>query len=228
MKPLLDQPLGQIARRLAGATAVFREYGLDFCCNGNRTLRAAASDASQDAGAIAARLQGLRLMAESDERDWAAASPKDLIAHILERYHEVHREQFPELIRLARRVEQVHGERAECPLGLADHLCAMQQMLESHMQKEEMILFPMIERGAGAMAGGPIYIMRMEHDEHGQELQRMAEMTNNLMPPSQACTAWRALYMGLGAMRDDLMQHIHLENNILFEHALNGQPAASA
>ena len=227
MEPLLNQPLGRIARQLAGATAVFHEYGLDFCCNGNRTLREAASNAGLDAGALAQRLQGLQPMAQSDERDWAAAPPRELIAHILTRYHHVHREQFPELIRLARRVEQVHGERAECPAGLADHLCAMQQALESHMQKEEMILFPMLERGAGAMAGGPIHVMRMEHDEQGQELQRLAELTHDITPPAAACTTWRALYTGLRALRTDLMQHIHLENNILFENAQNGQQAAA-
>lgn len=221
MEPLLDQTLGQIACQLAGASAVFHEYGLDFCCNGDCTLRQAAANTGLDAGAIAQRLQDLRPMAQSDEPDWAKASPKDLIVHILDRYHTVHREQFPELIRLARRVEQVHGERAECPVGLADHLCAMQQTLESHMQKEEMILFPVLERGAGAMTSGPIHVMRMEHNEQGQELQRLADLTDNLTPPHDACATWRALYTGLRAMREDLMQHIHLENNILFENAQN-------
>jgi len=222
MESFLDQSLGQIARQLAGATAVFHDYRLDFCCKGNRTLREAAGSAGLDAGEIAGRLQGLRPVAQSDERDWAAASAQELIAHILARYHAVHREQFPELIRLARRVEQVHGEREECPAGLADHLCAMQQALESHMQKEEMILFPMLERGAGAMAGGPIHVMRMEHDEQGQELQQLADLTHDITPPPLACTTWRALYTGLRAMREDLMQHIHLENNILFEKVRNG------
>jgi len=226
MELLLDQPLGQIACQLAGATAVFYEYGLDFCCNGNRTLREAASNTGLDAEALVQRLQALQPMAESDERDWTTASPADLIAYILERYHKVHREQFPELIRLARRVEQVHGQREECPVGLADHLCAMQQALESHMKKEEMILFPMLERGAGAMAGGPIHVMRMEHEEHGQNLQRLADMTHDMTPPRVACTTWRALYTGLRTMREDLMQHIHLENNILFENAQTGQTSA--
>jgi regulator of cell morphogenesis and NO signaling len=228
MEPFLDQSLGQIARQLAGATAVFHDYGLDYCCSGNRTLREAAGSAGLDAAEIAGRLQGLQPVAQSDERDWAMAAPKDLIAHILQRFHEAHREQFPELIRLARRVEQVHGGREECPAGLADHLCGMQQGLESHMQKEEMILFPMLERGAGAMAGGPIHVMRMEHDEQGQELQRLADLTGDITPPRVACTTWRALYTGLRALREDLMQHIHLENNILFENAQNGSQTAAA
>jgi len=221
VEPFFDQPLGQIARQMVGAAAVFNDCGLDFYCKGSRTLREAAGDAGLDADAIDRRLQGLRPMDQSDERDWAAAPSKDLIAHILRRFHSVHREQFPELIRLARRVEQVHGEHPECPAGLADHLCAMEQMLESHMQKEEMVLFPMLERGAGAMAGGPIHVMRMEHDEHAQTLQHLAGLTHGMTPPPAACATWSALYAGLRVMREDLIQHIHLENNILFQNTQN-------
>ena len=31
-----------------------------------------------------------------------------------------------------------------------------------------------------------------------------------------ACNTWRALYTGLAQLREDLINHIHLENNILF------------
>ena len=137
--------------------------------------------------------------------------------HILARYHAVHREQLPELIRLARKVEQVHGERTECPRGLADHLAAMAQELESHMRKEELVLFPMIARGHGALAVAPVSMMRHEHDDHGVALRQMEALTDGITPPRGACTTWRALYTGLRTFREDLMQHIHTENNILFE-----------
>jgi regulator of cell morphogenesis and NO signaling len=59
--------------------------------------------------------------------------------------------------------------------------------------------------------------MRMEHDDHGAELRRLEELTDGINPPRGACTTWRALYLGLRAFREDLMTHIHTENNILFE-----------
>ena len=139
---------------------------------------------------------------------------------MLTRYHAIHRQQLPELIRLAARVEQVHGRREECPNGLTELLMEMQQELESHMQKEEQVLFPMILRGAGAMAGGPISVMRFEHDQHGEALERLAELTDDIHAPAGACNTWQALYRGLNELRVDLMQHIHLENNLLFPRAL--------
>ncbi|MDF3885628.1 iron-sulfur cluster repair protein YtfE [Cupriavidus basilensis] len=220
-----EQSLGQLARQIPGATRVFHDFQLDFCCGGKQTLGEAAQAAGLDAQAVEASLLSLQAQAQRDGRDWGSASAADLIAHILARYHEVHRQQLPELIRLARRVEQVHGDREDCPLGLADHLCVMQQELESHMQKEEQVLFPLLARELGGMAGGPITVMRMEHDEHGQALQRLNELTNDITLPRAACNTWRALYLGLRTLREDLMEHIHLENNILFDNAEQAAPA---
>ncbi|MFT4174814.1 MAG: iron-sulfur cluster repair protein YtfE [Rhodocyclaceae bacterium] len=214
----VDQSLGQLARRIAGATRVFDAYRLDFCCGGNRSLRAAAEAANVPLAPIVEELQVLtERAADIQERNWDEAAPADLVAHILSRYHAVHREQLPELTRLARKVETVHGDKEDCPRGLADLLTDMTQELESHMRKEEDILFPMIVAGRGAMAGGPITVMRMEHDDHGASLRRLAELTNDITTPRAACTTWRALYAGLRTFRQDLMEHIHLENNVLFE-----------
>ena len=215
---MIELSLGQLARRIPGATRLFDAHRLDFCCGGNKTLRAAAAAAGVDTAPI---VEELRLLAEradtSGERDWQDAPATELVEHILARYHAVHREQLPELIRLARKVEQVHGDRADCPHGLAEHLSAMAQELESHMRKEEDVLFPMIVRGQGPRAGAPINVMRMEHDDHGVALRAMEAMTNDITAPAGACTTWRALYTGLRTFREDLMAHIHTENNILFE-----------
>lgn len=214
---LIDQPLGQLARTLPGATQVFHEFQLDFCCGGKHSLREAAAGKGLDAQAIAARLEALRGIESGDGRDWTRVPVDVLIDHILNRYHARLREQVPELIRLARRVEQVHGDRPECPRGLAEHLEAMQQELESHMLKEEQVLFPMLMRGMGGLAGGPIAVMRGEHDQHGEELRRLEALTDGITLPRGACNTWRALYLGLATLREELMEHIHLENNILFE-----------
>lgn len=216
---LLDHTLGNLACNIPGATRVFHAFHLDFCCGGQKSLRQAALERGIDALAVQERLLALN-PDDALEADWRKASSERLIEHLLQRYHEVHRQQLPELIRLAARVEQVHGSRAECPRGLTDLLIAMQQELESHMQKEEQILFPMINRGGGVMAGGPIAVMRYEHEQHGDALEQLIELTDDMQPPASACNTWRALYRGLDELRVDLMQHIHLENNLLFPRAL--------
>lgn len=215
---LLDESLGRLARRIPGATRVFDAHHFDFCCAGNRSLRTAAAAAGADPDAIVAELRALQSREQlQDGPDWSLRSDAELVEHILARYHSVHRDQLPELLRLARRIEQVHAARDDCPHGVADLLASMAQELESHMRKEELVLFPMITRGQGAMVAAPIGVMRSEHVNHGSELKRLDELTGHYTPPPGACTTWRALYTGLRAFRDDLMMHIHIENNVLFE-----------
>lgn len=223
---LTEQTLGNLACLIPGATRVFRHHKLDFCCGGNTPLREAARQRNLDLKALADELAALS-RDPAAEPDWRNAPIGTLIEHILKRFHERHREQLPELIRLANRVEQVHGKTEGCPAGLAEHLWRMQQELESHMLKEEQILFPLLRRDmALPQTQGPIAMMRYEHDQHGAALERLAELTDDITVPAGACNTWRALYRGLEELRDDLMQHIHLENNILFLSA-SARPSGS-
>ncbi len=209
---LADQPLGSIAVELPGATAVFRQLKLDFCCNGHMSLRQAAQDKNLDLTEVLGQLAALEHTDELPDE----MTVDSLIDHILARYHEVHRAQLPELIRMARRVESVHQANPNVPAGLADLLETMQQELLQHMMKEEEILFPMLRTGGHPFVGQPIGMMRSEHISHGEALDRLNALTNDATPPVGACNTWRALYTGIAQLNDDLMNHIHLENNVLF------------
>ena len=209
---LADQPIGQIAVNLPGATAVFRRAKLDFCCGGQISLRQAVTDKGLDLGEMQAELAALD---RSNDTPPAASVP-ELIDHILERYHAVHREQLPELIRMARRVEAVHRDHPDVPTGLAALLEQAEQELLDHMAKEEQILFPILKAGGSAMVVHPITVMRMEHTSHGAMLEHLMALTHDSRPPAGACNTWRALYAGIGQLHDDLINHIHLENNVLF------------
>lgn len=205
--------VGEIAATLPGATAVFRRYGLDFCCKGDVPLADSARQRGIDVAEVEAALSSL------DATVAGATVPDDtagLIGHILSRYHEVHRRELPELFELARKVEETHAKHARVPHGLADLLERMAAELETHMIKEEIILFPAMTQASPGMLSAPISCMRHEHDDHGAHLQRLAEITGRFEAPADACRSWQALYAGVAKLSDDLMQHIHLENNILF------------
>lgn len=209
---LADQPLGSIAVDLPGATAVFRQLKLDFCCNGHMSLRQAAQDKNLDLADVLGQLAALEHTDELPDE----MTVDSLIDHILARYHDVHRAQLPELIRMARRVESVHQANPHVPAGLADLLETMEQDLLQHMEKEEEALFPMLRTGGHPFVGQPIGVMRAEHTSHGEALDRLNALTNDATPPVGACNTWRALYTGIAQLNDDLMNHIHLENNVLF------------
>lgn len=216
-----DQPLGELALTIPRASALFRKYNLDFCCGGKQTLLRAATRQALDLNAIESELAAL---AETPlEKDLQAAPLAEIIDHILVRYHDRHREQLPELILQATKVERVHADKPGVPKGLAKYLSLLHEELTSHMMKEEHVLFPMIKQGMGSQAAGPVSVMESEHDEAGELLEVIKHTTNNVTPPPEACTTWRALYNGINELIDDLMNHISLENNTLFPRALAGE-----
>jgi regulator of cell morphogenesis and NO signaling len=205
--------LADIAASLPGATAVFRQHKLDFCCGGKVLLADAAAARSLSLDALESELLAI---AANGAASALPSDPIALIDHIETRYHAVHRAELPELIRLARRVEAVHREHPAAPAGLAALLTEVAQELEAHMQKEETVLFPLMRRGGHPMIGHPIAVMETEHDQHGVHLRKIQALTNECVTPEDACPTWRALYAGVRKLTDDVMEHIHTENNILF------------
>ncbi|HEY8943170.1 MAG TPA: hemerythrin domain-containing protein, partial [Polyangiaceae bacterium] len=162
-----------------------------------------------------------------DER-WDEKPLSALIDFILSRYHAPLRGDVSALIEAARRVERVHGKKPSCPTGLTLLLEQLATELEKHLAKEEQVLFPAIRGGTrGGPVHMPIRVMMQEHDDHGENLQRLRELATGFTPPLEACATWRALYAGLEKLESELMEHIHLENNVLFPRALEDGSSAA-
>lgn len=210
--------LGEIATYLPGATQVFRKHKLDFCCSGDRTIAAALSENPVEEKEVLEELASVEPSGEN--LNPAFFSNEKLIDHILEQYHEKHRRDLPELIFLSKKVEAVHSEKPQCPKGLSKHLEFMATALEDHMKKEEEVLFPAIKQDLKGMLGCPISTMKLEHVEHGKNLEILEKLINHFEVPMDACNTWRALILGVKTFTEDITEHIHLENNILFPNVL--------
>ncbi|MFT5734879.1 MAG: regulator of cell morphogenesis and NO signaling [Planctomycetota bacterium] len=221
-QPLSQRTLADLAVADSTATRVFHQHGLDFCCGGRVSLADACKEAGLDVAQVSSELEAAAALS-THETSWAEAPLNDLVQHLLDRFHADHREELPRLIAMAEKVESVHAEKPDCPKGLAKHLAMMMESLEDHMQKEEQILFPAIEAGRGPEAAMPVRVMESEHRDHGLNLERLAALAHGYEPPADACNTWTALYLGLKQLQEDLMQHIHLENNVLFPRALTGE-----
>lgn len=79
---------------------------------------------------------------------------------------------------------------------------------------------PLIRANRGAECQAPNAVMDAEHLQHGDTLECLATLTDNFQPPAGAFTTWRALYLRLEQLHRDLMDHIHLEIQVLFPWAL--------
>jgi regulator of cell morphogenesis and NO signaling len=205
--------LADIAATLPGATGIFRRHKLDFCCGGQVPLKQAAAARGLAVNELEAELAAAAAEGPPVEPLEGSAALSDLIET---RYHATHRRELPELIKLAKRVEAVHQDHGAVPRGITALLERMSGELEVHMKKEELILFPAMRRGGHPMIAQPIAVMLAEHDDHGAHLRELEALTKDFAAPEDACPSWRALYVGAKKLVDDLMEHIHTENNILF------------
>lgn len=211
--------LGRWVAQRPESAKVFHRYGFDFCCGGGETLAEACAGGGVDVDAVVGEIEDLGSVAQADIR-WDERPIDELVGHIVDHYHASLRQELPRLVALAQRVADVHDTHPDHPAGLVDLLVHVQAAVEGHLDKEEQILFPLILSGRGQTARMPVQVMIGEHRDHGENLRRLRRMTGDFEVPSGACASWRALYGALSRLEMDLMEHIHLENNVLFPRVL--------
>jgi len=220
--------IADIVSAVPSSMKVFERHGIDFCCGGNRPVGDACVAQGLSIEALRADIAAASVEPDADQRLWASAGLGDLIDHILGRYHAKLVQDMPGLSRMADKVAAVHGERHPEMLNVAKLFQGLRDELDSHMMKEEQILFPLVrqvEQGVSAhpMAahiGQPIRVMEREHQSAGIVLARLRELSGGYTVPADGCNTFQALYAGLEEFERDLHAHIHLENNILFPRAV--------
>jgi regulator of cell morphogenesis and NO signaling len=221
--------VGELVRERPARARVFEALGIDYCCGGKLPLGEAAARRGLDVRQIVEQLAAADAAAPADDVDYAAMTLTALADHIEATHHAYLRRELPRLRQLAAKVAQVHGAKDERLARVATVVQRLSAELSDHMQKEEMILFPMIRQldaadgpvafHCGSMAN-PIRVMEFEHDTAGNALGELRSLSDEYSPPEWACNTYRALLDGLATLEADLHQHIHKENNILFPAAL--------
>jgi len=221
----------EVAVELPGATRIFEKLGIDYCCGGGKALDEACLAAGVSADDVIALLEEAGSTA-AEARDWNAAPLSELVAHIVTRHHGFTREELVRVSNLLAKVCSVHGENHPELHRLHTVFQELKHELTSHMLKEEQVLFPYIENLETAVRRGepvptpffgtvrnPVRMMMQEHDDAGQALRDLREVSSNYQVPADGCITFRTLYQALEEFERDLHQHIHLENNILFPRA---------
>jgi regulator of cell morphogenesis and NO signaling len=223
--PLLDRTVGEIVAENPSQARIFQAFGIDFCCQGGRTLREACSLKGIAPESVIGQLEAATAAPTDPENNPALLRPVELIQYILDKHHGYLRAELPRIHAMSERVAKVHGGHTPSLVEVFDVFRAMAEELDGHMMKEEQILFPAIQTlcagGVGVMPlDGPVACMLQEHDDAGEALARIRELTNGFTPPPEACNTYRALFAGLAELEEDLHRHIHLENAVLFPRSL--------
>jgi regulator of cell morphogenesis and NO signaling len=221
--------VGQLVAERLGRSELFDRYGIDYCCGGSMSLKDACTAAGVDPEKILQELQAADADAlDTEEIDCEAISMSDLVDHIMTTHHAYLREELPALAALLEKVENAHGQTHPEIHEYHQVFLSLRWELENHMAKEETILFPCIQQLEDAQTlpnfhcgtiQNPISAMEHEHNNAGQALKRIKELTNDFLPPEDVCATCRALLSRLERFEKDMFRHIHKENNVLFPRA---------
>lgn len=227
------QTVREIALEQPTSIRVFEQYGIDYCCGGRKPLSEACAARSLEVDAVIAALETAAAGAEKPAVDVTGKSLAGLCAHIVATHHEYVKRELPRLAVLAEKVVNRHGEtHPELPV-IQVAVARLGEELTQHLGKEEIVLFPYIAKLERALAEGlprpascfgtvsnPIAMMTQEHDDAGLLLEVIRIKSRQFTPPDGACPTYHAFYDGLREFEQDLHQHIHLENNVLFPRAI--------
>lgn len=219
--------------------AVFKQFGIDFCCGGKRSIEQVCRQKGIDPSLLEQALEKVRQSEGRPAMNYDAWDLGFLVDYIVNKHHVYVQERLPQLVEYADKVARVHGEKYPPNLEIAALVNTLRDELMGHLLKEENILFPyikMMEKAQKAgqaapqppfgTAAGPINVMEAEHEVAGEIMQRIREITGNYDLPAEACNTWRVLWSLLPEFEEDLHEHVHLENNILFPKALEMEAGA--
>jgi regulator of cell morphogenesis and NO signaling len=217
-KSVVDLVLERPAR-----TQVFEDHGIDYWCRGRATLAMACAVRGIETGDVMAALAAVESQSgDTDTVDWRKEPCSRQIEHIVAAHHSFLRRELPSLVDLAQKLAGRHGPRHTRLYELVGAIQALKAELDSHLEKEEQVLFPhihMLEGGRDTpfpSIGVPISCMEHEHEGAARALESIADLAGGFRVPPDGDDDWRSLCQGLRALQRDLHQHIHKENNILF------------
>jgi regulator of cell morphogenesis and NO signaling len=234
------QTVREIALEQPTSIRVFEHYGIDYCCGGRKPLAEACAAGNLEVDAVIAALEAAAQGPASNGEDWTSASLEKLSGHIVATHHAYVKRELPRLVGLAEKVVHRHGDtQAELPL-IQTKLALLDEELTQHLGKEEVVLFPYVVKLERALEAGstlphgcfgtvanPIAMMTAEHDAAGGLLAEIRGLSHHFTTPVGACPTYHAFYDGLREFEQDLHQHIHLENNILFPRAIQLETGAA-
>lgn len=222
------QRIGEIVAAFPGASNLFKTHGIDFCCGGGRSL----ADALRQKGiAEADFLAQLQDAYEQEERrlekpgtDWRTVPYSALVDRIVMVHHGYLKRELPILSQFVEKIDRVHGERHPELSALNQQFQALKAELESHLADEENRLFPLViafeqsgSRTDLERALSTLEELESEHQAAGDLLAAMRQTTVDYALPADACRTYTLSFYKLEELESDMFQHIHLENNILFE-----------
>lgn len=222
-----SETIAEIVSNFPGASNLFKEARIDFCCGGDRTLSAALQQKNINEEPFIQRLndsyEEMTNRGTDQHTDWRKIPLSDMVDHIVNKHHVYLRKELPLLSEFVTKILRVHGAAHEELAKLHKLFHHMKTEFDQHLISEEEVLFPLIKQYEAnpspslldqAIQG--LDELEKDHSAVGDFLKEMRSVTNDYLLPSGACRTYTLTFQKLEELESDVFEHVHLENNILF------------
>jgi regulator of cell morphogenesis and NO signaling len=231
----LNSSVSEIVREDYRTADVFRKYDIDFCCGGKWPLKMVCETKNLDYEMIKEELeQSARTITIHNTLPFDEWDIDFLTDYIVNVHHQYLRRALPEAKDYVEKFLDGHLKKFPHLSELLTIFTGLCKEMFPHLDQEEQILFPYVRQIAHAYHGKESYagllvrtlrkpvenVMRHEHETVNTILQQMRRITDNYTLPEGACISHKVTFMKLLEIDNDLVQHMHLENDILFPHSI--------
>jgi regulator of cell morphogenesis and NO signaling len=232
--PTSTQSVREIVATQPSAAKVFQRFDIDLCSQAEKSLDGACAELQLSVDQVLEKLAD----AETQDLGGPAVDPAclpigRLIQHIVRVHHQYVRQELPRLAEMAQKLAAKRSDRAPELKNVEELLEELRTDMLAHIQKEEQVLFPFMSQmdhdsiivyppahTCFRSVAQPVSKMMQEHESANHIVAELRRITLGFQPPAWACATHVALFAGLREFETDLKQHVHLENDLLFPHAI--------
>lgn len=214
---------------------VFKKWGINYCCGGNLPLDKACAvkqvsqiEVEQD---LERATKSITLSNAIAFNEWPLSFLTDYILYV---HHGYLKMALPTLRQLLTSFVPGHLKKYPHLDGLHETFLNLADELDEHMAEEEESLFPYVKQISSTYSQkekyGRLFVRTMRkplaqtvekgHVRIVSLLKQLRTQTNHYSFGPNACPNYQVIYNKLKEIDNDLVQHKHLENNILFPKAL--------
>ena len=172
--------IGELVSEDYRKAEVFGKFGLDFCCDGKKSLKEACDKQGVNENEVRNELDKLENRTKNTQNDFNSWDLDFLADYIINIHHKYVKNSVTMLFEYSDKVANRHGNNHPEVIKIAQLFGEIADDFKSHMYKEETILFPYIkklaiakrennniETAAFGSVGNPINMMMTEHENVG-------------------------------------------------------------
>lgn len=229
-----DKPIADLVTEDFRAAFVFRAFGIDYCCDGAKTIEEYCTESGLNPKEIYDSLKEAYtrpLEQNFDFKFW----PLNLLATYIEtKFHRLAKKQVPLIKAALERGIRRHGKDFPQLHEVSLIFDQAAEELGHHLKREELILFPYIKKVFKdehvrhllqskdfSKIQRDIENLMLDHEQEGEYLTQIRKITDNYSLPEDSPKSIQLIYSLLEEFDLSMQKHMHLERNILFEETLN-------